>query len=306
MRLLQQAEYHIVYITAPTTAPRGDELKNFVRGGNVVVQFILLRSEVEDIQSTADSVMALVDATADMPSVSIVQSEDTLIDVRNTMKPWLRKLQAHMTAVVRWPPSSPDDMSATSLQLVLRSSFSLHETQESQWHLLHAGLAHLTALHVVPLDSVDGSVVIGLPLTSDAASDPCVDPVAVNMHYFLRTNQSGIVVKCRNKATSALEFYLLVAAGTTYSSQCPFMMYRLAPTDQVLLPPPTTHEPFDLPPIDTSFNPSIPNQRFNPFDYDSGVGDVTTHVVTPVPIVVAPQAVLPPARSLKTKARRFL
>ncbi|RHY11168.1 hypothetical protein DYB37_006306 [Aphanomyces astaci] len=85
MRLLQQAEYHIVYITAPTTAPRGDELKNFVRGGNVVVQFILLRSEVEDIQSTADSVMALVDATADMPSVSIVQSEDTLIDVRNTM-----------------------------------------------------------------------------------------------------------------------------------------------------------------------------------------------------------------------------
>ncbi|RHZ23135.1 hypothetical protein DYB26_000513 [Aphanomyces astaci] len=172
MRLLQQAEYHIVYITAPTTAPRGDELKNFVRGGNVVVQFILLRSEVEDIQSTADSVMALVDATADMPSVSIVQSEDTLIDVRNTMKPWLRKLQAHMTAVVRWPPSSPDDMSATSLQLVLRSSFSLHETQESQWHLLHAGLAHLTALHVVPLDSVDGSVVIGLPLTSDAASDP--------------------------------------------------------------------------------------------------------------------------------------
>ncbi|ETW06519.1 hypothetical protein H310_02750 [Aphanomyces invadans] len=229
MRLLQQADYHVVYFTAPTTAPRGDELRQFVRASSAAIELVLLRSEGEDIHGTSESLMALVDATADMPAVSIVQSEDSLIDMRNVMKPWLRRMQSQLTSTLQWTSIDQEGVVSQSfLQLVLRSSFSVHEGHETSqhWHMLHSGMAHLHAVHVVPIDSVDGSVVIGLPLHATIATGD-YDSVAVNMHYFLQSSDCAIVVKCQNKSL-VFEFYLLVPVGKAFSAENPFMLYRLA------------------------------------------------------------------------------
>ncbi|KAH9078536.1 hypothetical protein LEN26_010639 [Aphanomyces euteiches] len=87
MRLLRQTETQVVYITTPTTLPTKAEIENAQLQGKSTgrIQVILLRSEDEDIQATSSSVMAFVDATSRMESVSIEQAEDSLFDLRRVI-----------------------------------------------------------------------------------------------------------------------------------------------------------------------------------------------------------------------------
>ncbi|KAF0682467.1 Aste57867_25419 [Aphanomyces stellatus] len=310
MRLFQQAEYQILYITTPTTLPSGDEVRISLHGKSQGekkrIQFVLLRSEEEDIQSSAAGVMGFVEATSHLAAVSIVQSEDNLRELRH--KGWLRAFQSHIVSTIHLRPTTRGSDTSSNLHLILRSNFILYGGADDDvtavsppWRTLHAGLAHLTALHVVPLESVDGSVVMGLPLNTEAVEPN--DAALINMQFYLRSNASGLVMQCEDPRRRR-EFYLLVAVGLEYVANFPFMLYRIASADQMLLAPETIHpsltNELHAPP-DVSFSPNLPKQRFNPFNYESGMGDsgnaTDKAALKPLP---AAKPTRPP------KARRFL
>ncbi|KAG9399149.1 hypothetical protein AC1031_012110 [Aphanomyces cochlioides] len=198
MRLLQQTETQVVYITTPTTLPTKAEIENAQLQGKSTgrIQVILLRSEDEDIQATSSSMLAFVDATSRMESVSIEQAEDSLFDLRRVIKRWLRMYQSHVISTIDFRSArAANSTSPQIMRLILRSNFNIFN-EELARHLLHGGLAILTALYAVPLDSVDGSAVLGFPLNGESINPE--DGTCRNLHHYLSSHGFGIVVKCSN------------------------------------------------------------------------------------------------------------
>ncbi|OQR88191.1 hypothetical protein ACHHYP_07284 [Achlya hypogyna] len=258
--VFKETTSQVLVLTSPLHLPPTQLLTRMSPTTACSLQFILLRREDEDIQATTSAIMALVEAIASVPCVSVVQAEDNLMELRRIMVMLPTSLQGH----------------------ICRRNHGCDAFKP-----MHAGLAKLTALHYVPTASIDGSVVIGFPLTADVSLPPLEN--AVVGAGMLRHLQST------STALRQSEYFAMVPASPSPSQHYSFVLYRLASIDQLTISSADDSaceapvlDPTQVDAMATTLSSLVPTQPYNPYNYASGA--------TP------PRPQLPPAPS----SRRML
>ncbi|EQC34824.1 hypothetical protein, variant [Saprolegnia diclina VS20] len=189
--LLLQADSLVLILTSPTHLPETQRLVSLWKASSCRMEMILLRRDDEDIGATVNAIMELVESIAAFPHVSIVQAEDSLLDLRRTMKPWLRRLQSYVPCTIGFKEKP------MRLHLILRSAMCFYRDESRA--SMHAGLGAMTGLHYVPLSSIDGSVVLGYPLHADVEPAPSENAdLCMGLQHLLQTKSAALILRCTN------------------------------------------------------------------------------------------------------------
>ncbi|OQR91228.1 hypothetical protein THRCLA_22481 [Thraustotheca clavata] len=265
----RDSEGYVIYLTTPMILPDWNIVSTYWKNQHLTnrkLELVLLRQFDEDINSSVSVIMQLADRIATLPSISIVQAENDLIDLRRIMKPWMRRFQENIPSKISMRGSSK------CLHLVLRSNMCFY--REESRTLMHLGLANLTGLHYVPLKSIDGNSILGYPLNAEAVQHPSDNQFECKVLFnMLRSRQLALILTC-TAPNKQQEYFSMVPSSSTFSCHWCFTLIRILSIDQITL----TDEFQCSKPIirdgsaaDTEmWIRALPTQLFNPYYYTSG------------------------------------
>lgn len=193
--------------------------------------------------------------------------------------------------------------SSVAFCLDIRSNY-LQQSSDDKNSLvqtLHSGMSQMEILHVVPMSSVHPSVLVGCPLHGRPSGSSAGYEIPANactvkaFARFLRSEKCAAMLRCTRQVDfvhihhvmlrtdgdyclqhfqTRAEFFLLVPSDDCGGLQ--FLLFRVASAEEVLMPPPraapemSAVEAVEEDPATLALIRQIPQQDFNPFQYESG------------------------------------